>query len=68
MSSLLPIQGGIPMKSKIPYVALGWRRIYARIDGQFVAVGWGRPEDWRTQDKNRSTFRIQNNPGKEGKK
>ncbi len=50
-------------KTKIPYVALGWRRIYARIDGKFVPIGWGRPEDWTPGDSTSATFRIQNNPG-----
>jgi len=50
-------------RTRIPYVALGWRRIYARVDGKFVAIGWGRPQDWDQGDSNSATFRIQNNPG-----
>ena len=45
------------------YVAYGWRRIYARIDGKFVAVGWGRKEEMNPQDSDDSLFRIQNTPG-----
>jgi hypothetical protein len=60
-------QGGVDWMSPGP-VAYGWRRLYARIDGKFVAVGWGRPIDWEEGDRSLKRFRIQNNPGKEGKK
>jgi len=44
------------------YVATGWRRIYARIDGKFVAVGWGRKEEMKAENPNHTLFRIQNKP------
>jgi len=44
------------------YVANGWRRIYARIDGKFVAVGWGRKEEMKAENPNHTLFRIQNKP------
>jgi len=44
-------------------VAYGWRRIYARIDGKFVAVGWGRKAEMNPGNPDNTRFRIQNNPG-----
>ena len=39
------------MPKKLPgWVSLGYRRIYARIDGKFVAIGWARKEDFRPDD------------------
>lgn len=43
-------------------VSHGWRRIYARIDGKFVAVGWGRKVEMKAENPNHTLFRIQNNP------
>lgn len=48
-------------------VAYGWRRIYARIDGKFVAVGWGRKAEMNRENSYHTLFRIQNNPGESKK-
>jgi|DEB0MinimDraft_3_1074331.scaffolds.fasta_scaffold114319_1 hypothetical protein len=35
------------MAKKLPgWVSIGYRRIYARIDGKFVPIGWARKENF----------------------